>query len=119
MANITAADVKRLRDATAAGMLDCKKALEAAGGDFDAAVEILRVKGAKDVGKRAGRTAANHQHVRIAAAVVAGGMAQVRPRRAAEGTRIAVAARPPAAGVLFVALQLIQRGKKRPGFSVP
>jgi len=59
MANITAADVKRLRDATAAGMLDCKKALEQAGGDFDAAVEILRVKGAKDVGKRAGRVAAN------------------------------------------------------------
>ena len=59
MANITAADVKRLRDATAAGMLDCKKALEEAGGDFDAAVEILRVKGAKDVGKRAGRVAAN------------------------------------------------------------
>jgi len=59
MANFTAADVKRLRDATAAGMLDCKKALEEAGGDFDAAVEILRVKGAKDVGKRAGRVAAN------------------------------------------------------------
>jgi elongation factor Ts len=59
MANVTAADVKRLRDATAAGMLDCKKALEEAGGDFDAAVEILRVKGAKDVGKRAGRIAAN------------------------------------------------------------
>src|SRR2546429_4081212 len=59
MANFTAADVKRLRDATAAGMLDCKKALEEADGDFDAAVEILRVKGAKDVGKRAGRVAAN------------------------------------------------------------
>jgi elongation factor Ts len=59
MANFTATDVKRLRDATAAGMLDCKKALEEAGGDFDAAVEILRVKGAKDVGKRAGRIAAN------------------------------------------------------------
>src|SRR6516164_11262943 len=59
MANITAADVKRLRDATAAGMLDCKKALEEAGGDFDAAVEILRVKGAKDVNKRAERVAAN------------------------------------------------------------
>jgi elongation factor Ts len=40
-------------------MLDCKKALEEADGDFDKAVEILRVKGAKDVGKRAGRTAAN------------------------------------------------------------
>src|SRR5262252_388216 len=59
MANFTAADVKRLRDATAAGMLDCKNALAEAGGDFDAAVEILRVKGVKDVGKRAGRTAAN------------------------------------------------------------
>jgi elongation factor Ts len=59
MANFTAADVKRLRDATAAGMLDCKKALEEAAGDFDAAVEILRLKGVKDVGKRAGRTAAN------------------------------------------------------------
>lgn len=56
---ITAADVKKLRDLTAAGMMDAKKALEEAGGDFDKAVEILRVKGAKDVGKRAGRTAAN------------------------------------------------------------
>jgi elongation factor Ts len=59
MANTTAADVKRLREATAAGILDCKKALEEADGDFDAAVEILRLKGVKDVGKRAGRTAAN------------------------------------------------------------
>ena len=59
MANFTAADVKRLREQTAAGMLDCKKALEEADGDFDAAVEILRLKGAKDVSKRAGRTAAN------------------------------------------------------------
>jgi elongation factor Ts len=59
MAKFTTADVKQLRDATAAGMLDCKNALEEAGGDFDAAVEILRVKGAKDVGKRAGRVAAN------------------------------------------------------------
>ena len=53
MANFTAADVKRLREQTAAGMLDCKNALEEADGDFDAAVEILRLKGAKDVGKRA------------------------------------------------------------------
>ena len=59
MANFTAADVKKLRDFTAAGMMDCKKALEEADGDFDKAVEILRVKGAKDVNKRAGRTAAN------------------------------------------------------------
>jgi elongation factor Ts len=59
MANFTAADIKRLREQTAAGMLDCKKALEEAEGDFDAAVEILRLKGAKDVSKRASRTAAN------------------------------------------------------------
>jgi elongation factor Ts len=56
---VSMADVKRLRDLTAAGMMDCKKALEEAEGDFDKAVEILRIKGAKDVGKRAGRTAAN------------------------------------------------------------
>ncbi len=59
MANYSAADVKRLRDLTGAGMMDCKNALVQADGDFDAAVEALRVKGAKDVGKRAGRTAAN------------------------------------------------------------
>ncbi|WP_229399368.1 translation elongation factor Ts [Micromonospora okii] len=59
MSNFTAADVKKLRDLTGAGMMDCKKALAEAEGDFDKAVEILRVKGAKDVGKRAGRTAAN------------------------------------------------------------
>ena len=59
MSNITAADVKKLRDLTGAGMMDCKKALEESVGDFDKAVEILRIKGAKDVGKRAGRTAAN------------------------------------------------------------
>ncbi|MBX6357677.1 MAG: elongation factor Ts [Micromonosporaceae bacterium] len=59
MSNFTAADVKKLRDLTGAGMLDCKKALQEAEGDFDRAVEILRIKGAKDVGKRAGRTAAN------------------------------------------------------------
>ena len=59
MANITAADVKKLRDATGAGMMDCKKALEQTGGDFDAAVEALRLKGVKDIGKRQGRTAAN------------------------------------------------------------
>jgi elongation factor Ts len=59
MSNITAADVKRLRDLTGAGMMDCKKALEESEGDFDKAVEILRIKGAKDVGKRAGRATAN------------------------------------------------------------
>jgi elongation factor Ts len=59
MANYTAADVKKIRDLTGAGMMDCKKALDEADGDFEKAVEFLRIKGAKDVGKRAGRTAAN------------------------------------------------------------
>src|SRR6185503_4464217 len=59
MSNFTAADVKKLRELTGAGMMDCKKALEEAAGDFDKAVEFLRIKGAKDVGKRAGRTTAN------------------------------------------------------------
>jgi elongation factor Ts len=59
MANFTAADVKRLRDQTGAGMMDCKNALEEADGDLEGAVELLRVKGAKDVNKRAARTAAN------------------------------------------------------------
>lgn len=55
----SAADVKKLRDATGAGMLDCKKALDEAGGDFDRAVELLRIQGAKGVGKREGRVASN------------------------------------------------------------
>jgi elongation factor Ts len=59
MANFTAADVKRLREQTGAGMMDCKNALQEASGDLEAAVELLRVKGAKDVNKRATRTAAN------------------------------------------------------------
>lgn len=59
MSNFTTADVKRLRELTGSGMMDCKKALGEAEGDFDKAVEILRIKGAKDVGKRAGRATAN------------------------------------------------------------
>jgi len=59
MVNISIDDVKKLRELTGSGISDCKKALEEAEGDFDKAVEILRIKGAKDVGKRAGRTAAN------------------------------------------------------------
>jgi elongation factor Ts len=58
MANYTAADVKRLRELTGAGMLDCKNALADNEGDFDKAVEALRIKGAKDVGKRAERATA-------------------------------------------------------------
>jgi elongation factor Ts len=59
MANFTTADVKRLREQTGAGMMDCKNALEEASGDLEAAIELLRLKGAKDVNKRAARTAAN------------------------------------------------------------
>lgn len=59
MANFTAADVKKLREMTGSGMADCKKALVETDGDFDNAVEILRIKGAKDVGKRAARTSSN------------------------------------------------------------
>ena len=55
MANITAADVKKLRDATGAGMMDCKKALVEAEGNFDDAVTILRKKGQKVADKRADR----------------------------------------------------------------
>jgi elongation factor Ts len=58
LANFTAADVKRLRELTGAGMLDCKNALAESDGDFDGAVEALRIKGAKDVGKRAERATA-------------------------------------------------------------
>jgi elongation factor Ts len=58
LANFTAADVKRLRELTGAGMLDCKNALADSDGDFDKAVELLRIKGAKDVGKRAERATA-------------------------------------------------------------
>jgi len=59
MADFTAADVKRLRDATGAGMMDCKKALTESDGDYDKAVELLRIKGAKDVGKRLERSTTN------------------------------------------------------------
>ena len=59
MANITAADVKRLREQTGAGMMDCKNALAEADGNFELAIENLRKKGVKDAGKRADRTAGN------------------------------------------------------------
>ncbi len=55
----TAEDVKKLREATAAGMLDCKKALDEADGDYNKAIEIIRVKGLKGVTKREGRLTSN------------------------------------------------------------
>ncbi len=54
---ISAADVKKLRDATGSGMMDCKKALTESAGDFDGAIEYLRLKGQKMAGKRADRDA--------------------------------------------------------------
>jgi elongation factor Ts len=53
--NVSAADVKALRDRTGAGMMDCKAALAEADGDTDRAVEILRVKGQASAAKRVGR----------------------------------------------------------------
>ena len=73
---ITSEMVKELRQATGAGVLDCKKALEASGGDFDKAAEFLREKGLAAAAKRAGRTASDgvigvyvHHGKRVAAMV--------------------------------------------------
>lgn len=70
MANYTAADIKALREATGAGMMDVKKALDEADGDSLKATEILRVKGLKGVTKREGRTTSNG----LVAAAAAGGV---------------------------------------------
>ena len=58
MATITASEVNKLRKQTGSGMMDCKKALVEANGDFDAAVDILRKKGQKVAAKRGDRDAA-------------------------------------------------------------
>ncbi len=55
MTQITAAEVNKLRKATGAGMMDCKKALQESGGDFDAAIDLLRKKGQKIASKRSDR----------------------------------------------------------------
>jgi elongation factor Ts len=57
VSNISAKDVKALRDQTGAGMMDCKRALQETGGDMDAAVELLRVQLGSKIGKLAGREA--------------------------------------------------------------
>ncbi len=59
MANYSLQDIKDLREKTGAGMLDVKKALEEAEGDAEKALEIIRVKGLKGVGKREGRSASD------------------------------------------------------------
>ena len=56
MSEVSAADVKALRDRTGAGIMDCKAALAEAAGDVDKAIEILRVKGHASAAKRSGRT---------------------------------------------------------------
>jgi len=67
---ISAALVKELRDATSAGMMDCKRALQETAGDFDAAVKLLREKGMAAAGKRADReTAEGKVGVRMDGAV--------------------------------------------------
>ena len=69
--NITAADVNKLRQMTGAGMMDCKKALTEAEGDFDAAIDLLRKKGQKVAANRGDRDATERKcrdvHVRISA----------------------------------------------------
>jgi elongation factor Ts len=57
VSTISASDVKELRERTGAGMMDCKRALEEAGGDLEKAIDILRVKGQASAAKRAGRVA--------------------------------------------------------------
>jgi elongation factor Ts len=59
MAEITAADVKRLREATGAGMMDCKRALVDAEGDFDKAAELVRERTGAKMGDRVGDRTAN------------------------------------------------------------
>jgi elongation factor Ts len=69
---ISAQDVKKLRDITAAGMMECKKALEEANGDFDQAVELLRISGAAKAAKRgAEREATNGLVANTGAALIA------------------------------------------------
>jgi len=58
MSQITSEMIKKLREMTGAGMMDCKSALNEAEGSMDKAIEILRKKGLKDIAKRAGKTAA-------------------------------------------------------------
>jgi elongation factor Ts len=67
---INAKDVKALRDRTGAGMMDCKAALQEAGGDVDKAIEILRVKGQAQAAKRSDRVASEGQ---VASYIHAGG----------------------------------------------
>ena len=68
MAKITAAEVNKLRKATGAGMMDCKKALVEVDGDFDKAIEVLRKKGQKVAAKRADRDSSEGAAIAIVSA---------------------------------------------------
>ena len=57
MTDVSAAEVKKLRDLTGAGMMDCKRALQESDGDIEKAIELLREKGLASAAKRAGRAA--------------------------------------------------------------
>ena len=65
MANITAADVNKLRQTTGVGMMDCKNALVEAEGDFEKAIEILRKKGQKVAANRQDREAKDGQVIAL------------------------------------------------------
>jgi elongation factor Ts len=73
VAEISAKDVKTLREQTGAGMMDCKRALSEAGGDLGKAVEVLRERGLAKAGKREGR-ATSEGVIAVALAGSAGGM---------------------------------------------
>ena len=77
MADISAKDVKALRDATGAGMMDAKKALTEAGGDFEAAVQLLREKGLAKAGERVDRVN-NEGSIALAASGNAAAIVQIR-----------------------------------------
>jgi elongation factor Ts len=77
MADISAKDVKALRDATGAGMMDAKKALTEVGGDFEAAVQLLREKGLAKAGERVDR-ANNEGSIALASSGNAAAIVQIR-----------------------------------------
>ncbi len=77
MAEISAKDVKALRDATGAGMMDAKKALTEAGGDFEAAVQLLRERGLAKAGERQDR-ANNEGAIALASNAAAAAIVQIR-----------------------------------------
>lgn len=76
MSNFSASDVKKLRELTAAGMMDCKKALTETGGDMEAAIDWLRKKGLSAAAKKSGRVAAEGL-VGVASADKAAAMVEV------------------------------------------